>query len=403
VISTVKRKQILSSLLFLIIIFVSFSVSPAFTNSKNGMNLLLIGVMGLSPIIIAFYVKFYQSDKWLILFIITLILFPLAFHPDSIRWSTIMYTGMYGLTFLAYKKLLYISKFTVVDYHKLLKYLIYSYFFVLTIQQFCVLTGLPIFIVSNYDPNNPFKLNSLTSEPSHSARILALLMYCYIIATELIKKRSYNFRLDLKQDKWVWTCFLWVMSTMGSGTAFFFLVIVLLKFIRVKNILPLFIVIGVVVFLVNIFELSSYERTVNTFLATLTLDPDTIIEADHGAAFRIVPMIVLANMTDLSVLDGWFGYGVDHVASFLSFYMPGLPEGFTGGGLFQLLADYGFISFILFLIFNAAHCFRKGDYLSVVIWVTIGFMQSINSQILWVVIIALFTNKYFSNKVKSLM
>jgi hypothetical protein len=399
-VNTVKRKEIISPLLFLIIIFVSFSVSPAFTNSKNGMNLLLIGVMGFSPIIIAYYMRFYRSDVWLILFIISLILFPLAVHPDTVRWSTIMYTAMYGLTFLAYKQLLYISKFTVVDYRKLLKYLIFSYFLVLIIQQFCVLTGLPIFSLSNYDLNNPWKLNSLTSEPSHSARILALLMYCHILAVELIKKRPYTFRLDFKDDKWVWLSFLWVMVTMGSGTAFLFIAIFLLKFIKFGNIFPLFITLGVIVFFVDMLDLTAYERTLNTFVATLSFDKDVIIEADHGAAFRIVPIMILAGMIDLSILNGWFGYGVDHVASFLSYYMPGLPDGQTGGGLLQVLIDYGFISFVLFLIFNFSNCFRKGDYLSVVFWITLAFMQSINSQILWLTIIALLTNKYFQREEK---
>ena len=394
--SIVKRKKIISTSLFLTIIFVSLSVSPAFTNSKNGMNLLLIGVMGISPIIIAYYVKFYRSDIWLILFLMSIVLFPLVTHPDTMRWSTVMYTIMYGLTFFAYKRLLYIGSFTIINYQKLLMYLIYAYFLVLIIQQFSVLTGLPIFSLSNYDPNNSWKLNSLTSEPSHSARILGLLMYCYIVVKELIEKRSYNFRLDFKNDKWIWLSFLWTMTTMGSGTAFLFIILVLLKFLNYRNILPVFAIFSVIIFFASLFEFHAYERTFNTFIAVLTFDADTIIEADHGAAFRIVPMMIVIGMIDLGTVNGWFGYGVDHVASFLSMYMPGLPYGMGGGGLAQLSMNYGFVSFILFLIFNFFSCFKKGDYLSVVFWFMLVFIQGINSQILWLAIILLLTNKYFS-------
>jgi hypothetical protein len=394
------KKLKLTASFFLVIILVSLAVAPAIALDAYQRNLLLIGVMLISPIIIISYDKFYKSDIWLIFFMLSIVLLPLANHPESIRWSTVLYTLMFGLTYLAYKKLLNVGSFTIDHYKKLIKYLIYAYFIVLVIQQFCVLTGLPIFNVSNYHPEYPWKLNSLASEPSHSARIVALLMYCYIIVRELIEKRAYSLDLDFNDDRLIWLAFLWTMLTMGSATAFLFITMVLLKFIKFINLAPLFIIFIITIFLVDVIGITAFERTYKTVIATLTLDPAKIFEADGSAAFRIVPMIILADMVDLTTFDGWFGHGIDYVGSFLSSLIPGLPEGWTGGGLLQLWIDYGFIPFMLFMIFNFSNIMRKGDYLSIAFWFMLVFIQGINNQILWLTIVLLFTNKFFEEKYK---
>ncbi|MCK5539150.1 MAG: hypothetical protein KAI79_20175, partial [Bacteroidales bacterium] len=204
--------------------------------------------------------------------------------------------------------------------------------------------------------------------------------------------------LDFKVDKWVWFGFLWTMVTMGSGTAFAFIAIVLLKFVKLKNLIALFIIFGLMIFLANIFGITAFERTFKVFIATLTFDTEVIIEADHSAAFRIVPLLLLAQRVGVTTLDDWFGHGIDYVGSFLSSIMLGLPEGYTGGGLFQLWMDYGFLSFILFIIFSFSHSFRKGDYISMAFWFMLVFIYNINNQIVWITIVLLFTNQYYNKQ-----
>jgi hypothetical protein len=383
------------STLWLAIIIVSLAVAPAFALGEGNRNLFLIGVMAISPVIIISFKKYYLQDIWLLLFMVSIILFPLLNQPDSMRWSTVLYYIMFALTFVAYKQLLYSKSFSIESYQKLLVYMIYAYFVVLLIQQFSVLTGLPLFNESNYSQIEPWKLNSLAPEPAHTARIVALLMYSYITVKELIVKRKYNFNLDFKDDKRIWLACLWTMVTMGSGTAFLFIFILALKFIRIKNLVPLLVALGLVVFLVDFMGITAFERTFKTLMATLTLDVDTIIKSDHSASIRIVPMMILATMVKLTTLNDWFGYGVDYVSSFLSYMIPGVPKDFSGGGLFQVWIEYGFISFVLFLIFSFSNTFRKGDYLSVVFWFVLVFMYGLNSQIVWLCIVLLFTNNYF--------
>lgn len=393
-------KITLSPSFFLFIIIISLGISPSFALGEGNRNLMLICIMSICPFLILKYKRFYWSEVWLLLFMASIILFPLLNQSASMRWSTVMYSFMFGITFIAYVRLLHRNKFKVDSYHKLLMYLIYAYFIVLVVQQFCVLTGLPIFNISNYDPRLPWKLNSLAAEPSHSARIVAFLMFCFISIKEIVMNRGYNFHLDIKKDKLVWLAFLWTMLTMGSGTAFIFIPIVLLKFIRMKSLIPLFFILTIILLFVNMMGTGTFDRSFKVFVATLTFDVDTIIKADHSASLRIVPMMILLRMIDLSTVNGWFGYGIDYVSSFLWYLIPGVPEGFSGGGMFQLLIEYGFLSFLLFLIFSISICFRKGDYLSLLFWFMLVFMYGVNSQIVWLCIILLFTNKYYENKLK---
>ena len=158
---------------FLIIILVSMAISHAFALGEGNRNLFLIGVMSISQIIILRFFEFDKLDFLLLLFFTTIAIFPSLSHPETMRWSTVFYSIMFGLTFIAYKQLLRQKHFSILNYFKILKLLIYAYFIVLLIQQFCVLTGLPIFNLSNYDVTQPWKLNSLAAEPSHSARIVA--------------------------------------------------------------------------------------------------------------------------------------------------------------------------------------------------------------------------------------
>jgi len=388
----------LTSTFFLILIIVSLAIAPAFALGEGNRNLLLIGVMLLSPIVLLKSQFLFRLDLLLLLFLLSIVFAPMLNHPESFRWSTVLYSTMFGLTFLAYEQLLYRNAFSLENYEKLLRYLIYAYFIVLVIQQISVMTGLPIFNISNYDPTEPWKLNSLSAEPSHSARIVALLMYCYITIKELVVDRKYSFNLDFKNDKWIWIAFLWTMTTMGSGTAFVFIAIILLKFMKPKSVFPLLVLVAIIFFIINLLGENSIDRSMKFLIAVLSFDEKTIMLADHSASLRVIPMMILAKMSSITTIDGWFGHGIDYVSTFLYQRIAGVPKGFSGGGLLQLWIEYGFLSFSLFIIFSFLTIYRKGDYISIIFWFMLVFMYSINSQILWLTVSLLYTNKYFFTK-----
>ena len=97
---------------------------------------------------------------------------------------------------------------------------------------------MPIFNLSNYDLNEPWKLNSLSAEPSHSARIMALLMYCYITIKELVTNIKYNFKFDLKKDKWIWIGLYLDYGYNGECNGYFVYNYNFIKVLRFKKIIP---------------------------------------------------------------------------------------------------------------------------------------------------------------------
>lgn len=388
---------------WLSLLIISFATSPAFALDSSNMNLLLIGVMLISPIILFISIRSISIEDILsILFMLSIIFSPLINHPETMRWSTVIYSCMFIISFITYKHLLYKDIFRIENFEKLIRYLIYAYTLVLIIQQICVLLGLPIFNLSNYSPAEPWKLNSLTSEPSHSARIVGLLMYCYIVIKEIMLNRKYNLKNDLKVDKWIWFSFFWTMITMGSGTAFLFIFLVLSVFLSFRNLIILLLVFIILIGAITFFEITAFDRTWKVFLATLTLDTNKIIAADPSASVRIVPFIIISQLVDFTTFNDWFGYGVDYVKSIFSTYVRigGLPEGFTGGGMFQVWLDYGLLSFLLFVYFTFSATYLKDSIVSVFFWFLLVFMYGVNSQIVWVTIVLLFTLNYFKQQYK---
>lgn len=388
---------------WLSLLIISFATSPAFALDSSNMNLLLIGVMLISPIILFISIRSISiEDILLILFMLSIIFSPLINHPETMRWSTVIYSCMFIISFITYKHLLYKDIFRIENFEKLIRYLIYAYTLVLIIQQICVLLGLPIFNLSNYSPAEPWKLNSLTSEPSHSARIVGLLMYCYIVIKEIMLNRKYNLKNDLKVDKWIWFSFFWTMITMGSGTAFLFIFLVLSVFLSFRNLIILLLVFIILIGAITFFEITAFDRTWKVFLATLTLDTNKIIAADPSASVRIVPFIIISQLVDFTTFNDWFGYGVDYVKSIFSTHVRigGLPEGFTGGGMFQVWLDYGLLSFLLFVYFTFSATYLKDSIVSVFFWFLLVFMYGVNSQIVWVTIVLLFTLNYFKQQYK---
>lgn len=302
------------------------------------------------------------------------------------------------MAFMSYRRVFNKSGFTIEQYCRLLKLIIYAYFVVLLIQQFCVLVGLPVFLINAYNPTNPWKLNSLAMEPSHTARFVPLLMYSYITIKEIGVKKKYNLKSDFNKDKYIWIAFFWTMITMGSGTAFLFIPIVLLKFLRGRNIVYMALLAILLFFIAYQILPDTIKRTNDTFFATLTLEENKIIEADGSAAYRIVPMMIVAKNVELTKLKGWFGHGIDSSEQLLTETgrLLAAPDKLVGGGMFQLWYEYGFISFVLFVVFSALMCWRKGDWLSVVFWFFLVFMYGINNQMVWITIILLYTNKRFA-------
>lgn len=383
------------------IMIILVAVSPAFALGEGNRNMLLIGAMCLSPyFFIRYPIIIPKVDIPLTLICFMMIAFPLIFHPETMRWSTVLYSCLFCLYFMAFARVLSVKEYSLLDFAQLLKGLIFAYCIVLIIQQFCVLFGLPIFNVSNYTPLEPYKLNSLMSEPSHSARIIPILMYFYILVKERINGEMYVLKERFTEDRKVWLAFLWSVLTMGSATAFIFLLIIVFKvfpsFKKANTLLV--IVVGILAVSVAVNENHNLDRAFRFSKAVLTLDEKQIIRADGNGAHRIVQSFRGARFVGLNDKDDWVGHGVDAdselIPNWQSSYLPG------GAGMFFLWVNYGFLACMLWWCFSFHVTLLKHEPLiSTFIWLlTIFIMGGLNNQIIWLVLAISYCYKILDNK-----
>lgn len=382
------------SRILLFICITALCISPAFAIGAGARNLLLITLMGISPIIFIIYPVFGKIDIIVLLLISTTISFPLLNHPETMRYSTILYTCMFFLYFMVIYRLLYFSDSSAKSYGKLLRILILAYSCVLLIQQFCVLIGLPIFNVSNYNITEPWKLNSLMSEPEHSGRMIGLLMFSYLTIQDCIHSKKLTFIESWNSDKFVWIAFLWSMLTMVSAGAYLFLFLVILKFLNKRQLIPLACIVTILIIIAVSLEIKPFMRTYKLILSLFTFDIKEIYRTDQSGALRFVPSLICIEKIDLSTFDGWFGHGVDYVKGFIYRFLPGVAKGYVGGGSFQYALEYGFINFIIYCCFSFYACFNKEHKIvTIIFWFFSVLLSGINLQITWATIILLFCNK----------
>lgn len=313
-----------------------------------GVSPVKVSLMALMPLVFVFKVPYVSKALILGILYLLAIIFSALFHPESFRFSTIGYLGMFVITFITIYNLVHSGAFSLSFFIKFLKWTILSYAICLLCQQLCVLTGIHFLPLVNLS-NQPFlaidKLPCWNIEPSHTARILGVLMYGYIECISFRNGCKFSFRQLFEQEhKWVTYGFLWSMLTMGSGTAFIVLGILSLYFINWRNTLIIAPLLVGLITIGSAMGFEQFDRATSVAEAAMTLDNKTVIKTDHSASYRILPILNTINNLDLTKTEHWFGYGIDTGVSDLSKTM--LPG----------ITDYGFLAYLcgLFLVFTCS-------------------------------------------------
>lgn len=392
---------------YIIIIFALVTLLD-FSNNA-GQNIIMLCVMGVCPIILFFKIWRIEANDFLIFTVLLILLFSYYIHPEQFRLSTVLYSGMFIIQFVTYKALAkqYIN---IYSFRKLLVVLLYLFFVVLVIQQISRLAHLPEFNSWHY---KEFKMNSLAQEPSALPPTIIIMFYSIVKVDEILLGRGVTFKEHFKKCRRLWILFFYMIFTCGSTTGIFILPIFLLYFWRKDVIKKLPTIAISLVALVYVFSLISpfvTERMIAIVNALASLDPMKIYEADSSASARLAPYLIYFNDIDLFSLDFWLGHGVDYGISHMSLFLLGYvdEERVSGiGGLVNFAYDYGFIAFILFLIYLRKNIFRFKSF-DFILWLFVFTVQGFNISLFWAPIILMYTtkllalkskNQYFNNKI----
>ena len=382
-----KEQKGLTLFATILIIFYGIYYMPIDSFATNAP--IKMALMASSIFVLFFYTL--KASKALILGIIYLIFqYTVAsFHPDSFRWSTYIYSILLVLTYICFYNLVYIEKvFTIDHFIRICKWFMMAYFIVCILQQVLTLVGIGYFPLLNMMQvlGRGIGCQSLAAEPSHFARFMLVFYYAYVKCSEY-KRGEGPFALRelfSGEHKWVTIRFLWMMLTMGSGTAFVCLILFALYFVRKDNWYYIIPILTVCYILIQNSGIESLDRATRTIEATTTFDTETIYNTDGSAAARIVPIINSLN-ADFSKKETWFGYGIDYNKNKGLYYT-------QKGTLFD---DYGFLSYILSLIFSFTCANRFFSLATIFMFAGVGGGTGGNIQYTWELAMVMTCVRYF--------
>ncbi|CDD89886.1 uncharacterized protein BN686_02353 [Tannerella sp. CAG:51] len=305
-----------------------------------------VGLMSLSVFIFVFRVPYISKALiWGILYWSICLLCALL--QEYIRFSTVGYLGMFIIFYITYYNLVYFGAFTFSSFIKLLQGLIIAYGVILILQQIALLIGfhsLPPINLVNQQFLALTKLPSLSMEPSHSARILTVLMLSYLRCIELTNngvKPSIKTLFNV-EHRWVTILFLWAMLTMGSGTAFVGLGLLCLYFIQWRTFIYVIPLLIGFLFCGQALKFEQMDRVLRVTKTTITGNAKEIQVEDGSAATRIIPIINTIKI-DLSNKQSWFGNGTSSYEKASTGWMRTTDK-------IAIVEQYGLIAFIVSLI-----------------------------------------------------
>lgn len=383
----IKKNKLLAFMIFAVSVTLT-----AFLDEETMLNWLVIATISCSPVLLVAFQKptKYEGPFWVFIFLFLTIV--IMYHMDTVRWTTILFSIAFIIFFISFARVTITKSPSPLFFQNILKLLIYSYCIVLIIQQTCVLLGLPIFNVSAYNIIEPWKLNSLMSEPSHSARVLPILMYIYISIKEVSEGKK-TIRESFKEDKPLWIAFVYACITMLSATAYIFMFIVFAKFLNKNTVVRTVLFVIILLTLVsNVIENKAFQRTYDVVVATMTFNEDKIIEADGSGSYRIVPFFRGAKAIGASSFCDYFGHGIDADMRDIE-PLPGTDKGCAGP--FAIWYNYGSILQLLYWFATLKVCYIKKDKVSLLVWFLCVFTYGgMNNQIVWLSMILLYSYRY---------
>ena len=351
-----------------------------------GMNAPIKISLMVSSIFVMIFYSFKASKAVLIGFIYLLYQYLVAsYHPESFRWSTYIYSILLVLTYMSFYNLVFIEKvFKIEHFIRICKWFITLYFIVCVVQQVLTLAGIGYFPLLNMMQNldRGIGCQSLTAEPSHFGRIMLVFYYAYVKCCEYKRDEGPFTLIELfsGEHKWVSIMFLWMMLTMGSGTAFVCLILFSLYFVRWHN---WYYIIPALIICYGIIQESGIEaldRATSTIEATATLDKEVVAETDGSAYYRIAPL--LNSLTaDFTKKETWFGYGIDSGLSNI-----------YGRTIFH---DYGLIFYIISLLLCFSCAYNFWSLGTIFMFAGVGGGAGGNIQYAWALMMVMTCVKYF--------
>lgn len=375
-------------------------INPGLTQGEDNKNLLLCVVMCLSPGILMLRearVIIPRIDLPLGMVCALVIAFPVIFHPESVRWITMLFTCACCVYFMMFTRVVRIASLSPRSLSMTVKGIVYAFTVVLLIQQLCVLTGLPTFMPAMVYPEHPWKLNSLTAEPSHTSVTLCMAMFTFTQTCRTVRPDETLWD-NMRHNPALWICWAWVIFSTENASAFILSPLVITPYITRRNIYiwgTIFLISGGVIFFTPVKHIHQLERIIVTAEALTTFDEQAMIEADESAAARIVPTFrgekALADSPCMEII---IGHGTDADQRDLA-PRPCDKKGRGFAGIFCMNYNYGLLCAVAFWsAIGAVTLTRRRWTTALTFLFAIQMSADFNMQLVWMIMAFALIYKY---------
>ena len=379
----------LRNILSVFLVLMSIQILPI-----EGSGTSLIKIMGMMSMTIIMLLYAPIINKAVILGSAYLLFLTISIivNIETFRAETVLYRFVSVLAFISFYNIVYYKQVFSLDYFiRLIKGLIVAFVVVLIIQQFLKISFIgyssALWINLAKLDRNILAVNSLSLEPSHSARILGALA---IVLMRLYKclwgEEQFTIKNIWRDFKWGVIGLIWAFLSMASGTAIIALFLVVLTMIKKRySIIILTVSVSLFVAIPHI-NYPPVQRVYKAMSAATTLNRENIQEADLSASARILPFIYTIEHFDLSKKETWIGHGIDTGVK---------NDKWSTKRMIGDMTDYGLIQYIFALGLIFTCCIKR--FLSVeTLFFIILLMAEVRNIYVWWSIFMLFSiSKYF--------
>lgn len=380
--------------IILILNIVALATAFSFFIGETGVNYFFIGYMVFSLVITKWNFLKPTKINWDIYLLPIFLLISGVLHIESFRVLSYLYGLLFILFFINNLYLIRHAGMSIYQYQKILKQIIYAYFFTLIIQQAQYLTGHEDFFNKIFADG--FKFNALATEPSYAGIVIVYSFYSYIKNQEIINQKSYDIFL-LKKERIVWLVFVYEILTIGSSFGillFLFLVLTLIK--NPKYLVGIVLMFTLFISLAVDFGFVPLMRVIDTIIAVNFSGDDysDLILADHSASVRIIPILEFFKHLDFYTI---FGKGMDFSANYFPTIIPGVEEDTKAVWLLpSFIIDNGIVCGLLLARIIYTNCIEKFLSFNMLTILLVLLNTSFNTQLFWFTLTLLTLNKYFS-------
>ena len=388
-----SKKRILK---WFVVIYIIVLNTHYFFLEPSHISIIKVGCMALAPLIFIFIIPVISKATFYGLIYWMYCLLSALMHGDM-RFSTIGYMGLFIATFIVFYNAIYQNVISLKTFKKVIKYLIYAFATCLVLQQICLIMGISNLPLINLIGGSYMKLGkipSLSLEPSHTAIILSFAFLCYLRCCQIESGYKPTFKdLFNQKNRYVTFGFLWVMLTMGSGSAYFGLFAVLLYFFSKRSFyLVISLIILSIVIIPNI-ENEQTQRVTKISKALIEGDRNLIVKSDGSGASRIIPLLNTFTKSDLTQTSTWFGHGT--LAKKDSYNNAWKDLVNADYYVIPTVRQYGFIGWTLSLILVYGCCIRRFISIESLLWFTLGMATIGNVYFHWGIMLMMLGIRYY--------